>query len=303
MNPEIAISQISVRQGGAVRKDQALAIGFTDSQIDRRVRDGRWMSVGSFGYRTIEMNDPMDLVRAAVASLPDAVVSHQSAAELHRIPRIPIDVAAVLVHSRTTHDFPGVVVHRCHDLTKEHLTEILGLPTTTVSRTVVDLAALLSQSHLAVVIDEVLAGKQTTVQELRAVFDQVARRGKPGVAKLRTALEAREPGPEDGTALERLGARVLLEGGLPVPQFEFATPWDSQQRFDAAYPDQRLGIEWDSRRWHTMMDAFARDRERDRHAILHGWRVLRFTWEDLTERPQEVVDTVRRALDATPSSR
>jgi len=299
VNPDRAIAQISVRQGGVVRRDQARSSGLTDDQIDTRVKDGRWTRVGKFGYRTIEMTDPMDRVRAAIAALPSAVVSHESAANLLRVPRIPKGAATVLVHSRTTHDFPGVDVHRCHDLADAHLTEVGGLPTTTIARTVVDLAAVLSRGHLAVVTDEVLAAKMATVQELQSVLDDVARRGKPGVSKLRAVLETRGPGPESGTAFERLGARVLLDGGLPMPEFEFSKPWDVEQRFDLAYPLHRLAVEWDSRRWHTQVGAFARDRERDRKAVLHGWRVLRFAWEDLTERPDHVVETVRHALEET----
>ena len=58
-----------------------------------------------------------------------------------------------------------------------------------------------------------------------------------------------------------------------------------------------LAIEWDSRRWHEMADAFVTDRERDRQAFLHGWRVVRFTWVDVTRTPEEVVSTVRQLLE------
>ena len=291
------MNQIAALQGGVLRRDQALASGLSESQVKQRLRDGRWTMVGKFGYRTIDMHDPLDRVRAAIASLPNAVASHETAAAFHRFPRVRDDAAAVLVHSRTTHVFPGVDVHRCHDLADDHIVIVGGLPTTTVGRTVFDLAAILTRGHLAVVVDELLADRVVTVEALQTVLAEVAKRGKPGVSKLRTVLDTRSPGPDHGTGLERLGARVLLEGGLPMPQFEFPTPWDADRRFDLAYPIGRLAIEWDSRRWHTQVQAFARDRERDRMAVLHGWRVLRFTWEDLTERPYEVVETVRRALD------
>jgi len=296
MNPDLLVSRISVQQGGVVRRDQALAAGLSGGQIERRVRDGRWIRVGKFGYRTIEMNDPSDRVRAAVAALPEAVVSHQAAAEAHAISLVANGVASVLVHSQTTHEFPGVVVHRCHDLASGHVTVMDGLATTTVSRTIVDLAAILTQRHLAAVVDELLAAQRTTVEQIHAVLDHVARRGKPGVRRLRRVLGARAPGPENGSAMERLGARILMAEGLPVPHFEFSIPWEADRRFDVAYPDQLLAIEWDSRRWHTQADAFVRDRERDRRAVLHGWRVLRFTWEDLTDQPLMVVESVRDAL-------
>ncbi len=301
MNPDRLVAEIAARQGGAVRSDQARASGLTKGQIDRRLRDGRWQSLGRFGYQVIEMSGAMSRVRAAIATLPNAVVSHDSAAELHNLPKLRRGLASVLVHSRTTHDFPGVVVHRCHDLLDGHLEEIDGLPVTSVSRTIIDLSPFLSKKHIAAILDSAVADQRTRLEDVELVVDQVARRGKPGIQKMRSILEERQAGPPNGSPLERRGAEVLRDGGLPEPRFEFPIPWDLDRRFDAAFPEERLAIEWDSRRWHELADAFSRDRERDRRALLHGWRVIRFTWIDVTERPAEVVAVVRALLNQGPS--
>jgi very-short-patch-repair endonuclease len=61
-----------------------------------------------------------------------------------------------------------------------------------------------------------------------------------------------------------------------------------RRRFDDAYPDHRLAIEWDGRRkYHGQFAAFEADRLRDREALLNGWRVVRFTWNDVNNRPQD----------------
>jgi hypothetical protein len=229
-------------------------------------------------------------------------VSHNSAAELHQLPKIRRGLATVLVHSRTTHVLPGVEVHRCHDLLDEHITEVHDLPVTSLPRTIVDLAPFLTARHLSAVVESTVADQRIGIEEVEEVVDQVARRGKPGIQKVRSIIEERQSGPRNGSPLERRGAEVLRIGGLPEPRFEFAIPWDPERRFDAAYPGERLAIEWDSKRWHELADAFSRDRERDRQAVLHGWRVLRFTWIDVTERPLEVVETVRRVLSQCDSS-
>jgi len=296
MNPDRVASRIAVTQGGAIRHDQAVACGFTKGQIDCRVRDGRWKLIGRFGYQVIEMPGAMHLVRAAVATLPNAVVSHDAAAELHRIPKLRRGTASVLVHSRTTHSFPGVTVHRCHDLLDDHITEISDLPVTSIPRTIVDLAPLLTSRHLTAVLASVITEQRLRADDVQAVVDQVARRGKPGIRKIRWILDERGSGPRDGTPLERLGAEVLRTGGVPTPRFEYPLPWALERRFDAAFPTKRLAIEWDSRTWHELREAMERDRERDRQALLHGWRVVRFTWTDVTRNPRHVVDTVRRLL-------
>ncbi len=298
MNADHAAFALSAQQGGFLRRDQALDFGLTRNQITGRIRDGRWRRVGKYGYQLIDMSEPIDRVRAAVAALPAAVVSHESAAELNSIPQVRRGVAVVSVHSQTTHFFPGVVVRRNHDLFPDDIVELDGLPVTNAPRTIIDLAAVVSRHHLESIVDESVAARRVSIEELIVARDRVARRGKPGIKALREVLDYRAPGPDRGTTLERLGARVLIEGGLPEPVYEYPIPWEADQRFDAAYPEHRLAIEWDSIRWHTQLDAFQRDRERDRLAVLHGWRVLRFTWDDVTLRPEHVVSTVRAALEA-----
>lgn len=301
MNPDRAITETAARQGGAVGIRQIHEHELTKGQIDQRVRDGRWEPLGRFGYQIIDMPGAMNLVRAAVATLPNAVASHDAAAELHDLPKLRRGVASVLVHSQTTHEFPGVTVHRCHDLLQDHIVEIDGIPATTVPRTIVDLSPFLTVRHLSAVLASAIADKRVTLPDVQTVVDQVARRGKPGIRKIRWILEERDVGPRNGSELERVGAEVLRKGGLPEPRFEYSIPWSLDRRFDAAYPVARLAIEWDSRRWHELAEAFAGDRERDRQALLHGWRVVRFTWFDVTRTPDEVASTVRRLLDLADS--
>ncbi|MEA2010049.1 MAG: type IV toxin-antitoxin system AbiEi family antitoxin domain-containing protein [Actinomycetota bacterium] len=298
MSIDHAVNTLAAQQGGVIRKDQAIACGFTRGQIDQRVRDGRWRSLGRSAYSVLEMPGVMNLVRAAVAALPDAVVSHDAAAEIHGLPKLRRGVASVLVHSRTTHVFPDVTVRRCHDLEPSHVVEVDGLPVTSIPRTIVDLSPFLTSRHLRAVLESTVADQRVRVDDVRTVVDEIARRGKPGIRKIRWILDERDVGPRNGTPLERVGATVLREGGIVEPRFEFPIPWDHERRFDVAFPPERLAIEWDSRRWHELVEAFSRDRERDRQALLHGWRVVRFTWVDVTRHPEDVVDTVRRLLEA-----
>jgi hypothetical protein len=286
----------SRRQGGAVSRDQALGLGFTTRQIQYRVAKGLWKPVGRQGYFLLPPFDHLDRVRAAVALLPQPVVSHQSAAELHGFGRVDRGMAVVTVHTRTTHSFPGVVVHRAHDYLDSHVESCRGLPVTTVARTCVDLAAVLRPTHLAVVIDDVVAAGRVRFDDLLAVVQAVCRRGRDGSSSIRSYLEERSGDTQPGSVLERMGRRILADADLPPPVSEYPVPWERSRRFDDAYPDHKLAIEWDSRRFHLQMDSFAADRRRDRGALVHGWRVLRFTWSDVTDHPEAVAADVRRLL-------
>jgi len=168
---------------------------------------------------------------------------------------------------------------------------------TTLDRTVVDLAACLKPRHLGVVVDELLAGSRCEVGSMRDVLESVARRGRSGVATMRSVLEDRSNAPEGSSRLEKAGLELLRDAGFSGFALEFAIPWTLNKRFDVAFPDDRVAIEWDSRRWHTQAEAFQRDRERDREALAHGWRVIRFTWHDVHGSPSEVIDTIRAVLD------
>ena len=208
------------------------------------------------------------------------------------------DVAVVTVHSQTTHRYLDALVHRSHDLHTSHIMQIKGLPVTTPARTVIDLAALLRPRHVASIVDNLVAARKLAIADVRTIAEQVLRRGKPGSTALRQLLEDRGEGPDaDASRLERAGFRLLIGAGLPEPRLEYPIPWDPRRRFDAAYPDSKLALEWDSRRWHTQVEAFERDRERDRQAVRNGWRILRYTWHDLTTRPSTVTDTVRSVLE------
>jgi hypothetical protein len=298
MDTERKINQLAATQGGVVRTEQALACGMTYSQIRYRVNSGTWIRVFRGVLRIFDMTSARDRLRAAVAALPTATVSHESAAEIHAIPNVPRELAVVSVHTRTTHSFNGVKVHRNHDLDPTHVTHRNGLPVTTVPRTIIDLAAVLTARHMESIIDDLLAAKRLAIRELSDAVDLVSRRGKPGSTLLHEFLAARSNDPDPtATPLERRGFQVLHQGGLPAPVREYRMPWNQHRRFDAAYPKARLAIEWDSRRWHTQLSAFETDRRRDRQAAAHGWRVVRFTWQDLDLRSHDVVNTVRRALE------
>ena len=66
--------------------------------------------------------------------------------------------------------------------------------------------------------------------------------------------------------------------------------------FDLAWPEVRLAVEVDGWETHGSREAFQDDRERDALMVAMGWRVLRFTWDDVVKRPGYVLDVIGRAL-------
>lgn len=230
-----------------------------------------------------------------------AVVSHQSAAAIHGFESIRATDVTVTVSHRSTHRLPGVVVHQATDLLDAHVVEIDALAVTTPARTVIDLAKVLGRSRLEAVLDNALASSKVNFVELYELFSAIARRGKPGVRKLRELLDERSDGAfVSESELERRFKELVAAAGLPRPQSQFRADWLKQTngRVDFAYPEKRLVIECDGRRWHSQFDAFEADRRRDNAAQIAGWRIVRFTWRMIRDEPSVVIATVRKALEA-----
>lgn len=284
----------AVAQGGVLTRSQLLEGGRTRGWIERETAAGRLIPLKNGVYRALDLRDHTDLLRAALVTLPNAVVSHESAAHLLRFPRLPALRPTVTVHARTTHVFPGVTVRRTTDLASDHVIRVDGLRTTHTLRTCFDLAGVLDDATVEEVVEALAMADRLVVDDLIACAASLRRRGKPGSSAIDRLVE-RRAGIE-ATKLERLGLRVLAAGGIPSPVLQHPAPWDGRERIDAAWPAARAGVEWDSKAWHMAASRMADDRRRDRQAGLAGWVILRYTWADLDQHPDRVVGEVRQLL-------
>lgn len=289
---------LALRNGGVVTRQELLDLGFTEGMIEWRLRRKQWEVVTRGTYRLAEPSDRRDLARSVLATWPGAVLSHESAAAIHGFPYVKETLLTVSHHSRTTHAFPGVVVRRTHDLDSWHVTEVDGVRVTTIARTVVDLAADRPASLIGRLVDDLVSATRLELVEIEAVVNSVARRGKPGMRTMHKVLDVRVGPDRDASVLERRGREVIRRAGLPLPVPEYPIPWTTGRRFDDAYPELRLAIEWDSKRFHGQRAAFEADRARNRDAAIHGWHILRFTWEDVVSHPDRIIDSLRRFLAA-----
>ncbi|MEX1270816.1 MAG: hypothetical protein WEB55_00005, partial [Acidimicrobiia bacterium] len=183
-----------------------------------------------------------------------------------------------------------------HDLDDSHVTVVGALPVTTVERTVVDIAKTRHPKHIGAIVDDLVSRGALDFSTLAQIAESVARRGKPGTVTMRSVIDERGGAMLSQSELERRARALIESSGLPQPIHEYAIPWAPERRFDDAYPEAKLAIEWDSRRFHGQLDAFEADRRRDRTAAIHGWRVVRFTWRDVVERPREIVNSIRLLL-------
>ena len=116
----------------------------------------------------------------------------------------------------------------------------------------------------------------------------------------------RRPAPSAGTAPQRgelAGVDVPAtaeRAGLPLPRIQVSVvsgPGGKRYRLDGTYDEHDLVVEVDGHATHATRRQRQADAERDARLLAAGRRVVRFTYEDLVERP-----ALRRRHARWPSS-
>jgi very-short-patch-repair endonuclease len=295
------VIELARRNGGVISTHEALALGMSSTTLARRVDDGVFVRISRGMLALPGTATRPDLALRAAQRALGAVVSHESAARLHGFQPIHPGPPTVTVSHRGTHAFPGVIVHQATDLLDPHIETIKGLRVTTPERTIIDLAKVVTPKRLERLLDSALAGGKVELDGLALQFTTLTRKGKKGMVALRNVLSQRVGDDSvSETELERMLLQLLTGAGLPAPVRQFHAPWlqPINGRVDLAYPNKRIVIEGDGRRWHALFDAFETDRRRDNAAQLAGWMVLRFSWRMIANEPTSVVDIVRGALES-----
>lgn len=277
------------RQAGVISHGQAIAAGLSASGIKRRVAAGRWVRLHPRVYlaaghpRTDEVR-----LRAAVLWAGAGAVAHGvSAAWWHELaPRLPQRVEVTVPRQRWPGRCPGVVVRR-RDVDPLDVTVYRDLPVTGIALTVLEAAVALGPGGSGL-LDRALQQRVTFGWVHRAHCRSLGRRGSAVASELLTAA-----GDRACSQAERLLIALLRDAGLSG--WELGYPCQGYV-LDVAFPDQRVAIEVDGWAWHVTSERFVRDRQRQNALINAGWRVLRFTWHDLTACPDAVVHDIRTAL-------
>jgi Protein of unknown function (DUF559) len=167
-----------------------------------------------------------------------------------------------------------------------------GLPVTTVARTLADLAQVLTPHQLERTCHN---AEVTRTLDAAAVKDQLARLTGRRSRALRQALATLSVAEPDITRseLEERFLALVAEAGLPRPMVNATI---AGYEVDFFWPEQRLIAETDGAATHLTATAFEQDRERDAALQVAGFRVVRFTWRQVTQHPHDVTHTLSALL-------
>jgi very-short-patch-repair endonuclease len=167
---------------------------------------------------------------------------------------------------------------------------------TGLSRTLLDLASILSRERLEAALNEAEVLGLTDRISVRALLQRYPRRH--GTAMLRAILDdVRRVQGVTRHELERRFAVALASTDLPRPHRNADVAVAGRFfEVDCLWPAQRLIVELDGGFVHGTWRTSERDRERDRLLLTDGWRVVRITWRQLRDDAPAVMADLRRLL-------
>ena len=284
----------SHRHHGLVSLAAWTSFGGSERSYYRAVREGRLTAVApnvaALAGRTV---GPLERIAAGIIAFgPGVAASHRSGtwlwgAEIEGAQ--PVDLTSTTRSRYTTVE--GYVLHRPADL-GIHAVLRRGVPTTSPTRTLLDLGGV-APDAVGRALDDFLVAGHVTERSLVAALARYRRRGRPGIATLTEAmanLDLSVPRSTLESVMATVFARARLDGWRahePVEGYEV----------DFCFPDQRVIVEVDGWEWHAARRSRWED-DRDRDLVLSalGWLVVRITWRMVTRRPGAVAARLRATL-------
>jgi very-short-patch-repair endonuclease len=277
-------------------------LGFSDKAVDDRIASGHFLPLfrGTFavGHRAITREGRM--LAAVLACDDDTVLSHGSAAEMLGLWDKQLPTVEVIPPDWSGRKIPGIRWHRVRMPLPDEFEIRNGIPCTTPSRTIVDMAGRSGWAQLRRLVEQAAVMRQLDVDAIDLILSRSRRRGAP---RLRTVLvpwrNTAEPQPRLRSRLEARLLPRLIEEGLPAPRTNVKLRIEGQMlEVDLLWEKQQLAIETDGEGTHGTSAAFQRDRWRDQLLVAAGYRTARVTWAQVRDEPAAVVDRIARMLRA-----
>lgn len=233
---------------------------------------------------------------AVLACGERAVLSHRSAAALWGIRPTSRGRIDVISATRAGRSRVGIEVHRPSRLVRGEVTTVDAIPTTTVARTLLDLATVVDRQALEKAINQAEILELFDLRAVNATLERAGRRR--GTRALREALADFDPlQAQTRSELEQRFLSLCKRAKLPLPEVNVWLTIDGRTfQIDFLWRSHRLIVETDGYAAHSTRRAFERDRRRDLLLLRAGYRTIRVTWRQVLRDPQEAIDVLRPLL-------
>ena len=270
-------------QRGVFARWQVCAKGLDPGVVAASLRSGRFQRLytGVYAAFTGSPCREAELWAAVLRAGPDAVLSHQTAAELDGFAPGPSRLIHVTVPlEKRVARVPGIALHRSGRL------EMARHPARTPPRTRVEETAL-DLAQLAITFDDAFSwisrpcAKRLTKPPLllRAMMSRSRVRWR---AELTLALADIAKGVLSPVE-NRYVRNVERPHGLPAAKRQVVITRGSRHQYlDNLYEEFGIGVELDGQAYHPAEERW-RDIGRDRALAAEGVVVLRYGWRDVTD--------------------
>ena len=287
-------------QHGVASRTQLIDLGASGSMIDRWLRSRRLLAFHSGVYAI--GHDVVDLrgrwMAAVLSAGGRSALSHRSAGALWGICS-PGSVTEVIRSSGPGRSWPGLVdgcrpgdralkVPRSRVLIPQDFTVRKSIPTTSLARTLLDLASTFSASQLESAFTNAERNRLIDLADLRDVASRGP--GWRGISKLRHILDAWNPeSTQTRSELEMSFLSLCRASGVPSPSVNVSL---AGFEVDCLWKDARLVVELDGFVHHSDRGAFERDRSRDLALRRAGYEVIRVTHRMLDAESANLIETI-----------
>jgi hypothetical protein len=301
---DAAIVAFARTRHGVVTTAELGTFGLSPAAVARRAAEGRLFRQhrGVYAVGRPDLTVAGRRMAAVLACGPKAVLSHRSSAAQHGLLADERQGPDVTIPGRRARPRHGIRVHSSTTLTAPDTTSVDNIPCTSVARTLADLGDREPARLVERAIDQAEVLGLFDLLALEDVLRRLGPRRGPGVLR---ALLAKlgEPTLTD-RELEELFLELIRAAGLPDPAVNVWITGDGwAYKADFLWRSERLVVETDSRTYHSSRRAFEHDRLRDQRLALAGYRVVRFTWRQLTRDPAGVAETLAALLSSARTAR
>lgn len=288
MAPNRTVLTLLSRQDGLITRSQAIQYGLSERTLRRMLVSGEWERVCPRVFLAGgHLLTGSARVRAAGLWAGErAAVSGPAAAWWHgMLSKAPAEIEVTVPRRLGLRPYPGIRIRR-RDLDLADQMGIGGVWLTDKPLTALETAIAVPDG--SVFLDRALQKHVRFDRVHRAYCRNMGAKGSAAIAALLTAAADRAD-----SAAERLMISVLR--GASLTGWEHGHPF-GRWTIDVAFPGAMVAVEVDGWAWHMDVDRFRADRHKGNALVRARWDLLRFTWHDLTNRPDYVIDEIRAAL-------
>lgn len=260
----------------------------TDERVETLVRNGMYTKVGYGNYA--EGPEPPTRLETAIGSVYG---TSRTARGLHAGVILGLDGMPLVLPKPTRIRSPMIA----GDPIRRY-----GVSVTNGLQTIVDLAAILNDSHWEMANESALHNQLYKLAELAALIPTLSARRHAGTQRVRRVLALRPIGaPPTESALETLMVQAIrLQPEIPEPtrQLWLYNEYDEfVARIDLCWPELGLFLELDGQ-GHAGQPIYDANRQTAIAAVT-GWLCARKTWTEVNEYPLDTARSILRLVEQT----